>query len=40
MNKILIVEDEKIIRQGLYAMVMRSSVNVKEYEHTAKIGKD
>lgn len=30
MNKILIVEDEKMIRQGLYAMVTRSSVTVEE----------
>jgi two-component system response regulator YesN len=30
MNKILIVEDEKMIRQGLYVMVMRSSVSVEE----------
>lgn len=30
MNKLLIVEDEKMIRQGIQAMVLRSSVNVEE----------
>ncbi|TAH70003.1 MAG: response regulator [Anaerolineaceae bacterium] len=30
MNKLLIVEDEKMIRHGIQAMVMRSSVNVDE----------
>ncbi len=30
MNKILIVEDEKMIRQGLYTMVMRSRVSAEE----------
>ena len=38
MNTLLVVEDEKLIRQGIVAMIRRSSVPVeeeKENEYTA-----